>query len=156
MHAALTYPEKVEALVLVGTSSQCNERAAHWYEALALKAERDGSEAILDELGASEERRAFPPEPAGLAKVARCMASLYPEPLTPLLGRIACPALVIVGAEDFIGVGGSVIIQRNLSGSRLEIVEGRGHTIHQEDPDGFGSLVMTFLEGLEDGTKREA
>ena len=45
-----------------------------------------------------------------------------PFPLTPELERIHRPVLVIVGEKDFLGVGGSVIISRRVTGAQLEIV----------------------------------
>jgi pimeloyl-ACP methyl ester carboxylesterase len=73
------------------------------------------------------------------------MASLNAAPLTPRLGEIRCPAQMIVGDQDFLGAGGSVILHRNIAGSRLAIVPDRGHGLFVEDPAGFNALVLDFL-----------
>ena len=148
MHLAITHPEKVRALILVGTSSECNERAAQRYESLALKAEREGSAAALEELRGAVGGDGVPPDAVGFARAARCMGSLYREPLTPRLKAITCPTLLIVGDKDTIGPGGSVIIHRNVAGSRLEIVKDRGHSIYREDPAGFSLMVEEFLDSV--------
>lgn len=144
MQLAITHPELVRSLMLVGTSSECNARAAAFYESLAEVAERDGGLAALRRLGTGAETP-LPPDGPGLARVARAMASLHPAPLTPRLADVRCPALVVVGAEDALGVGGSVILSRRLARARLEIVSGRGHSIFHEDPEGFARLLLAFL-----------
>ncbi len=77
--------------------------------------------------------------------MARAMGGLHAAPLTPELRSIRCPTLIVIGEEDFLGVGGSVIISRQLANARLEIVPGRGHPIFREDPAGFNRLVLDFL-----------
>lgn len=141
---AIDHPELLRTVTLVGTSSECNARAVVFYESLAEIAERDGGEAVLRRLGTGAET-AIAPEGRGVARVARAMASLHTAPLTAELERVRCPALVVVGDKDFLGVGGSVIISRRLPHARLEIVPGRGHPIFHEDPEGFARLVLAFL-----------
>ena len=95
-----------------------------------------------------EQARQAPTDPVTFARVARAMASLNRAPLTPRLGALCCPALMIVGEKDFLGAGGSVILQRNIAGSQLHIVPSRGHGIFLEDPSGFNALVASFLGSL--------
>jgi 3-oxoadipate enol-lactonase len=134
MTTALAHPERVAGLVLLGTASQCSARVASWYETLARAAETDG----LAGLG----RAIFGPgsartggDPQGLAHVTRCLASLADDPLTPELAALACPVLLVVGENDPMGVGASVIIQRQVRHAVLEVLPGRGHWLHVEAPD---------------------
>jgi pimeloyl-ACP methyl ester carboxylesterase len=83
--------------------------------------------------------------------MSRAMATLHTAPLTADLDRIRCPALVVVGEKDFLGVGGSVIVSRRVASPCLEIVPERGHAIFHEDPDGFARLVAGFLDSLRPG-----
>jgi 3-oxoadipate enol-lactonase len=145
MRCAIDHPELVRSLTLVGTASECNARAVAFYESLAETAERDGAAAVVRKLGTRDETAPLP-EARGFARLARAMASLQAAPLTPELERVCCPALIIVGANDFLGIGGSVIISRRVAGSRLEIVPERGHSIFREDPAGFARLVGEFLD----------
>jgi 3-oxoadipate enol-lactonase len=145
LRAALDRPELLRSVILVGTSSECNARAAAFYESLAAMAEQEGVAAVVRRLGTAEDAGTTP-DGAGFARVARAMGSLHVAPLTPELARIGCPALVVVGEKDFLGAGGSVIISRRLPRARLEIVPERGHSLFREDPAGFERLLAGFLE----------
>lgn len=147
MQFALDHPQRTAGLVLVGTASECNAKARQFYEDLAAIAAERGMDPVRRRLGiGAEQARQAPTDAATFARVARAMASLNTAPLTPRLGEIRCPAQIIVGDKDFLGVGGSVILHRNLDGSRLAIVPERGHGIFQEDPAGFNSTVREFLD----------
>jgi pimeloyl-ACP methyl ester carboxylesterase len=146
MQFALDHPARAAGLVLVGTASECNARARQFYEDLAALAEARGMDPVRKRLGVSaEQARQAPTDPATFARVARAMASLNAAPLTPRLAGIRCPTQMIVGEKDFLGAGGSVILHRNIAGSRLAIVPERGHGIFVEDPAGFNALVLDFL-----------
>lgn len=149
MRFALDHPDRTAGLVLVGTASECNDRARDFYEGLAARAEERGMDPVRRRLGVNAEQgRQSPTDPATFARVARAMASLNAAPLTPRIGEIHCPAQMIVGEKDFLGAGGSVILHRKIAGSRLAIVPGRGHGLFAEDPEGFNTLVLEFLSSV--------
>ncbi len=143
MQLAIAHPERMRSATLVGTSSECNARAAAYYDALAAVGEREGGAAVVRRLGADSSGPL--PDGRGFAHVARAMGSLHVAPLTPELERVRCPTLVVVGADDVLGVGGSVIISRRVPRCRLEIIPARGHAIFHEDPTGFARLVGDFV-----------
>ena len=146
MQFALDQPARTAGLVLVGTASECNARAHQFYTDLADIAEARGMAPVYKRLGVGADAASqAPADPATFAQVARAMASLHGAPLTPRLSEIRCPTQIIVGAQDFLGAGGSVILNRTVAGSRLAIVPERGHGIFLEDPVGFNSLVLEFL-----------
>ncbi len=147
MQLALDHPELVRSLVLVGTASECNAKAQTWYESLAITAETQGGEALLKKLG-SRDAADRAPEPKGFARIARAMGGLHVAPLTSRLELVTCPALVVVGEKDFLGVGGSVIISRRIAGARLEIVPGGVHALFHQDPAGFNARVLEFLRAV--------
>ena len=118
MQFALRYPERTAGLVLVGTASECNERAHQFYEDLAAIAEQRGMASVHKRLGLGADYEGPAANPTAFAKVARCMGNLLNAPLTPRLGEIRCPTLIIVGEKDFLGAGGSVILSRRIAGSR--------------------------------------
>lgn len=150
MQFALDHPERTAGLVLVGTASECNERARQFYEDLAAIAEERGMEPVYRRLGVgAEQTRQSPTDPATFAGVARAMASLNAAPLTARVAEIRCPAQMIVGEKDFLGAGGSVILHRQIAGSRLAIVPERGHGLFAEDPDGFNAVLLEFLTSVE-------
>jgi 3-oxoadipate enol-lactonase len=149
MQFALRYPERTSGLVLVGTASECNERAHQFYEDLAAIAEERGMASVHKRLGLGADYQGPAANPAAFAKVARCMGNLLHAPLTPRLGEIRCPTLLIVGEKDFLGAGGSVILSRHIAGSELHIVPERGHGIFLEDPAGFNALIERFLGKMD-------
>jgi 3-oxoadipate enol-lactonase len=155
MRFALDRPERVAAVVLVGTASECNARGFQYYEQLATSAERGDVASVRKRLAVGSEADGAPPfEASTFAEIARAMGNLHHEPLTARLGEIRCPALILVGEKDFLGAGGSVIMSRAIPGSRLEILPGRGHGLFLEDPAGFNRRVAEFVAGIPSPSRR--
>ena len=150
MQFALDHPQRAAGLVLVGTASECNQKAFEFYEQLAShrRAARHGAGPQAPRSGLAPEELTAPAEPIAFAKVARAMGNLQREPLTPRLGEIRCPTLIVVGDKDFLGAGGSVILSRRIAGAELHILPERGHGVFLEDPAGFNALVEAFLSRL--------
>ena len=147
---ALDYPERTKALILVGTASEANEKSRDFYQKLAQVAEERGMDSVVERLGmAKEATNLIAADPQGFAHVTRAMAGLNAEPMTDRLGEIDCPTLILVGEKDFLGAGGSVIMNRRIDGSELEIIPQRGHGLFLEDPAGFNARVLRFLALLE-------
>jgi pimeloyl-ACP methyl ester carboxylesterase len=144
MQTALDFPERVSGLVLVGTASACNDRTAQWYAATAEKARKEGGEAAMKAMGV---RAADAPIPEGrtFAHVALAMRSLNQDPLTERLREVSIPTLIIVGENDFLGVGGSVILSRAIPDSELEIRAGHGHGVYLEEPQWFAERIAGFV-----------
>jgi len=135
MTAALEYPERVGGLVLLGTASQAGASVADWYEKIALAAEEGGIDGFRRAIFGKRSPRAVAGNAPGLAHVTRCLKSLHDDPLTPKLGAIRCPVLVLVGDEDPMGPGASVLIRRALADADLEVIPGRGHWLHVDCPE---------------------
>jgi len=146
MRFALDYPQRTAGLVLVGTASECNDKAAQFYLELARIAQERGMDPVRRRLGLGNQPP-VPVDPATFAQVATCMAGLRENPLTPEMEKIRCPTLIVVGEKDFLGAGGSVILSRRIAGSVLKIVPERGHGIFLEDPAGFNALLAEFAGG---------
>ena len=144
MQTAVDHPQRVSALVLVGTASECNDRAAAWYADCALKGREEGGAAAMRTMGMDPEASP-PPHGRGFAHTAMAMRTLNEDPLTERLASVGVPTLIVVGEKDFLGVGGSVILSRTIEGSELEIVPGRGHGVFLEDPDWFARRLERFL-----------
>jgi pimeloyl-ACP methyl ester carboxylesterase len=118
---ALDYPDRLSALILESTSSQVNEAARQYWQSQA-----DASDS---------------PE---WAAAARAVSTIH---FTPELGRIGVPTLILQGLTDpRTPPGGSVIMSRNIPGSKLVMLEDTGHNVHQERPTLFVSHVEEFLE----------
>jgi pimeloyl-ACP methyl ester carboxylesterase len=139
------HPGRVAGLVLLGTASECNAKTAAWYETTAEQARTEGGGAAMRAMGV---KATGVPVPDGttFSHVALAMRSLHGDPLTEAMRRVRCPALVIVGEKDFLGVGGSVILSRAIEGAALEIRSGVGHAVHIEEPDWLASRIARFVE----------
>ncbi len=163
---ALDYPERCAAIVLDSTSSEVNVLASeNWY--LRGEVAKRGADAIAGrdvkpafEGHATVEQTAAgsgvkPEHVDSYVAESRATAGLREHPLTPYLKHIVCPALVVGGGKDTVaGAGGSVIISRNIPGSRLEILEHAGHGVYRQAPDEFRALLLEFLgqHGLSPAT----
>jgi len=68
--------------------------------------------------------------------------------LTPLLGTLECPTLVLTGRHD-INVAPSTAwrIHQAIPGSRFHAFENSGHLPFFEEPDAFMGIVAPFLDG---------
>lgn len=68
---------------------------------------------------------------------------------TPLLDRLALPALVIVGEDDTVTPPDvAQDMQRRLPNARLAVIPKAGHLSNLEDPDAFTAELRSFLETL--------
>jgi len=142
---ALAHPERVAGLVLLGTASEASPRVAAWYERIACIAEIEGLAALARAIYGADSDRRLEGDARGMAHVTRCLKSLAYDPLTPRLAPITCPVLVVVGENDPMGVGASVIIQRNVPDAELQVVSGRGHWLHVEAPGVLLDLMDRFV-----------
>ena len=154
---ALDYPEKCAAVILDSTSSEVNFAASeNWY-----------NRGEVARLGAAAQIGKFRPAFVGHAASAqavqeqgtevrpehvdsyvanaRAIAGLREHPFTPRLKHLTCPALVVAGGQDTTaGVGGSVIMARNLPNARLEIFQEAGHGVFRHEQDEFIALMLEF------------
>ncbi|HEY9054471.1 MAG TPA: alpha/beta fold hydrolase [Rectinemataceae bacterium] len=165
MAFASTYPEACSSLCLIDGVSELDpvlESAAESWKAAALADPRAFYKTLLpwtysnaylaanrDALKAREDAiAALPPEWfRGFA--ALCDAFLAID-LTPRLGSISCPTLVMVGDEDILKPEKfSRIMAREIPHARLEIIEGAGHASVIEMPGRVASSLATFLEEVE-------
>lgn len=167
LRLAVTHPSAVRRLVLESPTAgietaeaRVERRAAD--EALARRIERDGIEAFVTEwerhpifhthsvmpLDRAARVRAMrlTNTTAGLAASLRGAGQGAMEPLFDRLALVTARTLVIAGALDGAGRPRAERVAHGIPGSRLEIVEGAGHTPHDEQPDTFRRLVLDFLE----------
>jgi pimeloyl-ACP methyl ester carboxylesterase len=143
MTTALIAPERIAALVLLGTASQVSARAAAWYEKIAEAAENDGIDGLRRAIFGASSDRAIEGDARGMAAITRALASLHESPLTPALRDVRCPTLLLVGDRDPMGPAASEIIQRAIPGSTLEVIPG-GHWLHVEAPERVLESIARF------------
>ena len=169
---ALSYPEMVRSLTLVGASPGISSEIERTErrdrdDALADRIERDGIAAFVDywtalplwgsqkrNLSAAQRRQLkeqrLQNRPEGLANSLRGMGTGAQSPLHDRLASLAGPALLLVGEED----GKFVAVNRQMATrmpkARLVVVPGTGHAAHLERPDVFACAVLNFW-GPPDG-----
>jgi 3-oxoadipate enol-lactonase len=86
--------------------------------------------------------------PEGAAAALRGMAQRRDQ--RPFLPNILPPTLILVGREDAITpVADSEYMHQEISGSRLEIIDGAGHVSNMERPTQFNDALLKFLQDIE-------
>ncbi|MCP4004363.1 MAG: alpha/beta hydrolase [bacterium] len=149
MTTALSHPEQVAGLVLIGTASQCNEKTAGWYERIAQAGEKDGNAGLAQAIYRGRGNKVIEGDAQGIADVTRTLKSLYEDPLTPKLSAITCPVLLIVGDKDPMGPKASSIIAARFPDAELVTVADCGHWVHVEEPEAVLDAIDRFLARLD-------
>ena len=86
-------------------------------------------------------------DPAGYAATLRGLAE-RPD-FTPLLPRIDCPTLLIVGRQDAISTVAEMnAMARTIPASRIVEIEGAGHVTPLEAPAEVSRAMSEFLLGV--------
>lgn len=155
------FPSRVSSLILTATRAQADSEEAKQNRAVqAEKALREGMEGIVDGLLSkllTAETLAKRPEvvnqlramitstsPQGAAAALKGMAVRVDQ--TSLLPQINVPTLIVAGSEDaIIPLADAELMNREIAGSRLEVIEGAGHVLNLEEPAKFNTTLMTFL-----------
>ena len=159
----LEHPDRVEAMVLVGTGPGPLDAGSGWAKtraSLADVAERRGIEAAwdhyvesgligweLDEVPAEIVERwrseFVKTAPAALAGLVRSSAAQRDR--TAELSAIRCPVLVVAGDDDAaFGEAAKVLAAALADGEFVSVVSG-GHSPHVSKADEFNEVVMDFL-----------
>ena len=168
LRLAVAHPDVVARLVLESPSaglasaaerlSRCRADAT-----LADALERDGIEAFVDAWERQPifagRRAPLPPRRAarirrlrlanragGLAASLRAAGQGAMTPLHDRLRSVRAPTLVIAGALDPIGLARAEAVAAGVPGARLVIIDGAGHTPHDERPLRFRRLAVEFLQ----------
>ena len=148
MSVALAQPELVAGLVLVGTASQCSEKVAAWYERIATAGETAGLGGLARTIYGERSGKRIQGDARGIAAVTRSLNSLYEDPLTPKLGSIRCPVLLVVGEGDPMGPRASSILAEHLPDAELVVVPDCGHWVQVEKPEALLAAIDRFLPRL--------
>ena len=165
MAFALRHPDRCASLALIDGVSECDallEAAVRSWKATALLDPAAFYATIVPwtysseyieanrELLARREAamKGLPPE-YFRAFAALCDAFLRID-LTPRLGEIRCPTLVMVGERDILKHRGfSEIIARGIPGAILRVIPGAGHAATLEKPAEVANALRDFLRRSE-------
>jgi pimeloyl-ACP methyl ester carboxylesterase len=160
------FPLRVRRLVLAGTRASADtEQGKQAREKQKERALQEGMNGIADDLLA----KLFAPatlvkhtdviqrvrqmiiqtNPEGAAAALTAMAERDDQ--TTLLSRIVSPTLIICGRHDTITpLQDSEMMQREIAGSKLVVIEDAGHVSNLEQPEQFNRALLEFLQKQED------
>jgi pimeloyl-ACP methyl ester carboxylesterase len=151
METALAYPDRIAGLVLIGTTSECREKVAGWYERIALAGEEDGNAGLARAIYGEKSAKEIEGDAQGIAHVTRMLKSLYTDPLTPKLSDVRCPALMTVGEKDPMGPKASEIVHAAMPTGRAALlrVPGKGHWLQLEALEAIVATLDAWLDEFE-------
>lgn len=162
LHLALSNPELVRGLVLLGGTAgieDAAERTARREQDLrtAARIKQEGLEAFVDGWMAQPLFARLPPERAFRAErlentVDGLMASLdqagtgSQDPSWHKLHRLSMPVLVLAGADDakFAALAERMAAEIGPNAT-VTLIEGAGHAAHLEQPDRFLAVLQPWL-----------
>lgn len=123
---AITYPERVAALILVATGPgfRAQEAMEKWNA----------------DVRAGSEKRNRPEELVGLHQDTFVMDHL---------DEVTCPTFAIVGSRDKAFLGATDYIERKLSNIERVTVEDAGHMIPATHGEQLGAMASEFLKKIE-------
>ena len=160
---ALRFPELVQALILVSTSSEFSDETRQRFLGRAAKAERDGMAAVVDATvprwftprymescprEVERTRRAvLDMDPGAFAAASRANAARH---FTEKLRTVACSVLFIGGADDPADPRRAIsIYEREIADFRHELIPDASHLVPVEAPSAFNAIVLRFLREVE-------
>ena len=159
---ALDYPELVQSLTLISTSSEVGPQARLAWEKTAAVIEQRGFSAnasFAERIFAPSFVRAHPDivrdradrmaanDPRAYAAAARAIGAYN---WTADLNRVQVPTLILQGLEDTLTPpGGSVKMSRVLPRARLLFIPDCGHVVTDEKPELLTNTLLAFLAGVD-------
>lgn len=158
----IEHPDRLHSLTLASTTSNMPPEAGPmWDERIAI-ARNSGMEALVDEtIGRWFTADFVAADDPAIRVIAEMIAATAPEgfagwgeaikklDLTAQLGRISTPSLVLVGRDDpGTTVEAAELIQQNIPGSKLQIIEQASHQAPVEQPEAFLAAITDFYRSL--------
>jgi 3-oxoadipate enol-lactonase len=165
LECALAHPEAVRSVVLISTAPDTTDEMRARFEASAEVVESGDlagfaegfvnfifSPAFVSEHEdevAEVRTRLERIDPAGYAQSIRALGN-RPD-LSPRLGRLNVPALIVTGALDPIPTSapGAILLARALPKARGEVIADAAHLPHIEQPEMFNRLLLDFFAAAE-------
>lgn len=167
IHFAISHPEKVNALVLVGAvvmgygySDHCLTRGGH----ITTLADYVEPDKFIPYFGWEDPYEIYPENLEAKQKFFTWLKAnpqnvggalgyhvIWPDRSdVPFLSEIQVPALVLVGEYDIPDVHAhSGVIEVGIPNAKREIISDSGHLIPLEQPEAFNASVMRFLNGVD-------
>jgi 3-oxoadipate enol-lactonase len=164
IRAALRHPSRVRALVLADTSAgpaawRGRAKVAALGRLSMTPARALTVDVVVKQLFGPTTRRTQPGlvaqwrqrflEQDAASMLVAIQSIMARDDVTPRLGEITAPTLVIVGEEDRDpGVMASASLAARIPDARLTVLPDTGHLAALEQPDPFESTLLGFLDDL--------
>ena len=158
-HFALTYPERVRSLCLLGSACTFADAVRQGMQDRAAKVRQGGMTAVLE----AALSRWFVPEfrgrrPDVIDRVTKTVLACDAEghaatwdmiaglDTQERLASLTCPTLVLAGAEDpSTPPAAARLIAERIVGAQVEIIPGASHMAQLEAPEVVSDLIGSFL-----------
>jgi len=162
---AVRWPERLRSLTLCAGSTAVGPQAQKlfavgyqdWPTALGALGGGGWVKAVMDRTGALG--GATPAHTEWIIKewsktpthVLQGLCQVVPEvDVAPLLSQVKVPTLVLAAARSpLLPLQQQVRLRNSIPGARIAVIEGRGHEIYADDPEGCTSAVMKFWRSLD-------
>src|SRR5262245_30044025 len=154
-HFALRHPGRVLRLLLVATGAYTADPEGALAKADALAAASWGEDTVMPIINGFFWRTRPGPDLARLRQIAAMAAhaaaieaarSNARSRTLERLSEIQAPTLIIQGRHDRVRTPEHGAEMRDrISGARLEVLEGSGHSPHLEEPEAFHRIALPFL-----------
>jgi pimeloyl-ACP methyl ester carboxylesterase len=147
---ALAHPERVSALLLIGTGPGFRSDAARAeWNRVAGQSAGNLEQRGLAGLGAGPELTAGAHRSAaGLARAARGILAQRDSQVIDGLPAITVPTLIVVGADDTRFLAAADYMARKIGDTRLVIIPGAGHAPNISQAEQFDQHARTFLDEI--------
>jgi 3-oxoadipate enol-lactonase len=162
---AAAYPELVAGLALVGGFPVLGPAGKERMEGRARTAETEGMAALVDLVVAAAlgaHTHAAQPALVGLVRqgllandpqayAAACRAIVAGD-VTPLLGRVRCPTLILLGSQEQVApLPAARALKAGIPHAQMRVLPDAGHLPFLEQPAAFNAAILEFVGGLPPG-----
>lgn len=164
LQLALDHPQRVSGLLLVSTFAHL-ELARPDLLPFHLLRYALAAAAGLETQARRVARRMFPRPDQAPQRIAFLAQILQADPpayraamrrivrfnVAPRLGQIACPTLVVTGADDTtVAPANQAALAQGIRGARQVVIPAAGHALIAEKPAEFNQIMLDFLDSLKE------
>ena len=151
LELALAAPERVEALALISTPSEIDDRAVAQWRQVVRAGEVNKLQGLARSVFGPTSRREVDGDGIGLTEIARALQGFGAQPLTSRLAEVRCPTLVLAGESDPAGAAAARTFAARVAGATLEVVAGQDDAPHVGAPDAVATAIRAFVARLPQG-----
>lgn len=148
LELALAAPERIEALALIATSSEIDDRAVAQWRQVVRAGEVNKLQGLARSVYGPTSRREVDGDGIGLTEIARALQAFGAKPLTPRLAEVRCPTVVLAGEQDPAGIAAARAVAAGIAGATLEVVVGQGDAPHVGAPDAVATAIRALVARL--------